>query len=222
MWQGVIIDIIFMIILAIAAYHGYKNGAVKVVLGFLVIILVIPIVYFTYKPVTNFVIKNTSIHENLKMSVYTSLESKNINETGKLEEDGEFLPVLTRKINDFITKAKDEHYNDLADKVSDEVATFAIQIFVILAWSIILFILLTILKLIIVKAVDVIPIINILNYALGTVLQVVKAIIIVFVILYLLQFVLPIIKSTFVQDSIEKTNLIKYMYNNNVINTFIK
>ena len=222
MWVGVIIDIIFVIILGIAAYYGYKSGAAKVVLGFLIIILIIPIVYFTYKPVTSFVIKNTSIHENIKTTMYDTLEAKNINESGKLEEDGEFLPVLTNKINDFINKAKDEHYNNLAEKVSEEVATFAVQTIVIIVWSIILYIVLTIIKIILVKIADAIPIINVLNYTLGSVLQVIKTIIIVFVVLYLLQFVLPVIKSTFIQDNIEKTNIIKYMYHNNIINKFIK
>ncbi len=222
MWVGVIIDIIFVIILGIAAYYGYKSGAAKVVLGFLIIILIIPIVYFTYKPVTSFVIKNTSIHENIKTTMYDTLEAKNINESGKLEEDGEFLPVLTNKINDFINKAKDEHYNNLAEKVSEEVATFAVQTIVIIVWSIILYIVLTIIKIILVKIADAIPIINVLNYTLGSVLQVIKTIIIVFVVLYLLQFVLPVIKSTFIQDNIEKTNMVKYMYHNNIINKFIK
>lgn len=222
MWQGVIIDIVFVVLLAIAAYRGYKDGAVKVVLGFLIILLVIPIVYLTYKPITELVIRNTSIYESIQSTVYTSLAAKNIEETEKLEDDGEFLPVLTKKINEFITKAKEDHYNNLTEKVSEQVATFVMQIIVIIGWSLTLFALLSILKIIIVKIVDVLPVINVLNYTLGSVLQVIKTTIIVFVVLYLFQFVLPVIKSTFIQDNIQKTNIIKYMYNNNVINKFIK
>ncbi len=222
MWIGIIIDIIFLVILAVSAYYGYKNGAIKVLLSLLIMILVIPIVYVTYKPVTEFVIKNTSVFDTLKTTVYTMLESKQVNENGELKADGEILPVLNHKINEYITKAKDEHYNNIAEKVSEELSRFVIQIVVMIAWSFILYFILTILRIIIVKVVDVIPIVNVLNYILGSILQVTKILVLIFVILYLLQFVLPVIKSSFIQDNIERTNIIKHMYKNNIINKFIK
>lgn len=223
MWLGVIIDILFVILLGASIYWGYKSGAVKVILDIAVILLIIPIVYFTYKPVTNFVIANTSIHEGIKSSVYSTLEAKKVNENETLEEDnGEYIPVLTKKINELITKAKEEKYNNVAEKVSEEIARFAVQIMVILAWSIILYIILTLIKMFIVKVVDIIPLVNVLNYAAGSVLQLAKTIILTFVVLYLLQFVLPVIKSTALTDTINKTNIIKYMYNNNFINNFTK
>lgn len=222
MWLGVIIDIILLVILAIAAYHGYRSGAVKVILSLLIILLIVPIVYLTHEPITDFVIRNTSLHENIKVSVYETLEAKNVNETEKLEDNDEYLPVLTKKINEFINKAKEEKYNNIAEKASEEVANFIMRIIVIIAWSILLYIVLTLVKIILVKIIDTIPFINVVNYVLGSILQVAKVIIIIFVALYLLQFVLPIIKSSVIQDNIEKTNLIKYLYHNNVISKFVK
>lgn len=221
MWVGIVIDVIFVILLAVAAYFGYRDGAVKVILDLVVIILVIPIVYLTYKPVSKYIIENTSLHSNIQESVYATLESKDIEEKEELEE-GEYIPVLTKKINELITKAKDEKYNNIAEKVSEEIATFAVQAIVIIAWSIIVYIVLTLIKMAIVKFVDIIPVINVLNYALGSILQVIKTVVIVFTLLYLLQFILPVIKSQKIQDNINKTTIIKYMYNNNIINRFIK
>ena len=221
MWVGIVIDVIFVILLAVVAYFGYRDGAVKVILDLVVIILVIPIVYLTYKPVSKYIIENTSLHSNIQESVYATLESKDIEEKEELEE-GEYIPVLTKKINELITKAKDEKYNNIAEKVAEEIATFAVQAIVIIAWSIIVYIVLTLIKIAIVKFIDIIPVINVLNYALGSILQVIKTVVIVFALLYLLQFILPVIKSQKIQDNINKTTIIKYMYNNNVINRFIK
>ena len=204
-----------------AIYQGYKSGAVKVVLGLVIMIIVIPIVYFTYKPITDLVIENTNIHEGIKQGVYETLESKDIERTEKID-DGEFLPVFTNKINELIHKAKEENYNNIVEKVSDDIARFAVQSIVIIGWSMVLYIILSLIKLIIVKTVDVLPVINTLNYVSGSVLQALKVLIITFLILYLLQFILPVIKSDFILENIEKTNIIKYMYNNNLINVFIK
>lgn len=221
MWVGIIIDIVFVILLAVAAYFGYRNGAVKVILDLAIIILIIPIVYFTYKPVTNFVIKNTSIHSKIEQSVKEQLDKHNVNEKEKIEDEKQ-LPFIIDKVNGLIQKAKSDHYGNVSEKVSKEIATFAVQAIVVIAWSLILYIILTIVKIIIVKFIDIIPVINVINYIAGSVLQVVKVIGIVFLILFLLQFILPAIKSTGLVDNIEKTKLIRYMYHNNIVNKFIK
>lgn len=216
--MGIIIDLIFIIILAIAIYQGYKNGAVKVLLGFVVFIITIPIVYFTYKPISKIVIENTSIQPNIKTTVYSMLKSKDVESVGKIEDNDDFLPIVTNRINDLINNAKEEKYHDVIDKVSEEIATFAVQSIVAFCWSIIVYILLTLLKIVIVKTVDVIPIVSTLNYIAGSIIQVIKVLIITFVLLYLLQFILPVINSSSVRDSIDKTNIIKYVYHNNIIN----
>lgn len=222
MWVGIIIDIIFLILLGVAAYLGYKDGAVKVILDFVIILLVIPIVYFTYKPVSKYIIENTSIHGKIKTSAYEMLESKEVEKKEKIEDSDTGLPVLTKKINELIKEAKNEKYNNIAEKVAEDIATFAVQAIVMIIWSIIIYIILTLIKIAIVKTIDIIPLINLLNYVAGSILQVLKILIITFILLYLLQFILPIIEQQGLQENINKTTIIKYMYNNNVINKFIK
>lgn len=221
MWLGIIIDIIFVVLLGLAAYKGYKDGAVKVVLDIVVIILVIFIVYITYKPVTKFVMENTNIHSNIERTIYDMLNDRNVNEKGKIE-DTENMPFIVNKVNALINDVKEEHYTNLSEKVAKEITTFVMQACVFLAWFIVLYILLTLAKMALVKFVDIIPFVNMINYLAGSILQVGKVLLLTFILIFLLQFILPIVKTDVIKNSIDRTTIVKYLYNNNPVNSFVK
>ena len=84
--MGIIIDIIFICILALSIYLGYKKGLVKVIFNVFAFLIAIILTVILYRPITNVVINNTELDEKIAnviiekgtVEVENSLENKTI------------------------------------------------------------------------------------------------------------------------------------------------
>ena len=64
MW--VIFDLLIIGIIGLCTFIGYKQGLVKAIIKILSFVIAIVIALILYKPVSNIIIKNTSIDDNIK------------------------------------------------------------------------------------------------------------------------------------------------------------
>ena len=64
MW--VIFDLLIIGIIGLCTFIGYKQGLVKAIIKILSFVIAIIIALILYKPVSNIIIKNTSIDDNIK------------------------------------------------------------------------------------------------------------------------------------------------------------
>lgn len=74
--MGFIMDIIAVLIVALTIFFGYKKGLVGVAYKLLAFIVSIVLTFILYAPVSNFVIDNTQIDENIYSTVKQNLTGK--------------------------------------------------------------------------------------------------------------------------------------------------
>ena len=102
--MGIFLDIVVVAILALNIILGYKKGLINVVFNIVAFLLAIVITLVLYKPVSNIIIQNTNIHENikemiLKRSQGTEPKEENI-------ESNDINKYIENSINNMTNEAK--------------------------------------------------------------------------------------------------------------------
>lgn len=76
MW--IIIDLIIVGMIALSTFIGYKQGLVKAAIKILSFFIAIIVAFVLYKPVSNIVVNNTSIDDNIKNSIIEKINPEGI------------------------------------------------------------------------------------------------------------------------------------------------
>ena len=66
---GIIFDIILVAIIALNVFICYRKGLVKLAVGLIAVIVAIIVSVVLYKPVSNIIIENTEIDENIENTI---------------------------------------------------------------------------------------------------------------------------------------------------------
>ena len=77
MW--IVFDLLVIGIIALCTFIGYKQGLVKAIIKILSFVIAIVIALILYKPVSNIIIKNTSIDDNIKNATIDAGQSIEVN-----------------------------------------------------------------------------------------------------------------------------------------------
>ena len=67
--MGILADILIIAILIINIIIGYKKGLVNVIFNIFAFLIAIIITFIAYKPISEIIIKNTSIYDNIKSTI---------------------------------------------------------------------------------------------------------------------------------------------------------
>ena len=190
-----IIDIIFIAILAIGAYLGAKKGLIKSVWGMGAWILTIILVKMMAEPVCE-IISNTSLYISLRDSIFSKISQKGIES---------FAFVGQNLITDVA--------GDAVSALSDIIARALSYIILIIAIRLLLSVVF-----IVVDLLSKLPVISGVNKLTGTVIGILNAFIISMVLLSLIS----VLGINFAVLSIHDSVIVKYLYNNNILlNLFI-
>ena len=84
-----IIDILIVLIIGLCTFIGYKRGLIKVAVNILGFFLAIIIAFVLYEPVSNIIIKNTPLKDNIKNSISDTIEGYVTNSENEIEEETE-------------------------------------------------------------------------------------------------------------------------------------
>lgn len=213
--MSIIIDLIIIGILALCIFFGYKKGLTKCIIKILSFFIAIIVAAVLFKPVSTFVIKNTSIHQNMKEAII-HLVGNDIEEDGKVKEDTNLPQTMVNYINESIEGAVEETKNKVVETVAENIATTAINVGV----ALLLFII-TRIALLFVSALSKIitdlPIIKQFDKAGGILYGLLKAFIIIFVIFAFISFISPVIEQTGIVIAINKSFIGSILYNNNLL-----
>lgn len=202
--MAILIDVILIAFIALVTFIGYKQGLVKAALKILSFFIAIVIALVLYKPVSNFIIKNTTIDEKIQsvMVKNTKLEEK--------EETKDSNIVKQNLTNKMIAGA-----NDTIESVSNAFTVKIIEIGVIIA----LYIIARIILIFVTKLADLIakiPGLKQINALGGTIYGFIKGVLLVYIILGVIYLVSPMLKSNTFKE-IDNTIITKEIYNNNVL-----
>lgn len=215
--SGVIVDLIILSIIISISYLSYKRGLSSVLYGIVAFILSIMIMFVLYKPVSNTIIANTNLDENMSNTIKNVLPDGIISEGKNIDEgNSEYSTGTTKIINGYINEAIQNSETDTLNYVSLQLSYFLIR----LITMVILFIVSRIILVIIKFATNIIsnlPVISTFDKSGGLIYGVIKSFLIVFAILAIFSAFSPIISSWGIIDAIERSYIGKAMYNNNFI-----
>lgn len=213
--MSVIIDLIIVGILALSIFFGYKKGLTKCVIKILSFAIALVVAVILFKPVSNFVIKNTQIDDNIKEAIM-NIVKEDVQEDGKVKEDTNLPQSMVTYINESIETAVEEAKTNVVEVAAENISITTVNVGV----AILLFIVIRI-ALIFVSALSSIitdlPIIKQFDKAGGILYGVLKALIIILVLLAVISFISPMIEQTGIITAINKSFIGSILYNHNIL-----
>ena len=206
---GIIFDIILVAIIALNVFICYRKGLVKLAVGLIAVIVAIIVSVVLYKPVSNIIIENTEIDENIENTI---IENFSAETDGEEDTDNGFMKYMEKYVNDSINKTR----NQIVLEASNVIATKLINICVFLG----IFIIARIVLILLTFIADIImslPILKQFNKAGGIIYGLIKALLIIYVILAIIFFIIYVSGNTTLSNAISSSYITKFFYNNNLL-----
>ena len=207
--MGIILDIVILAILALSIFFGYKKGLIGVVFNLCAFIVAIIITWILYTPVTNAIIKNTEIDDNIKNAIVEKGFIKN--DDKKEEQDG-----VNKYINEYVTTPISNTANDVVEETAKVVSEKVVAIGVAILLFIVVRIGLILLKFVI-EGIARLPIIKQFDKAGGIVYGGIRGMFIIYIFLAILFFIMSVNNSGMIADLINTSLISKIIYANNLI-----
>lgn len=210
--MGILADIIILIIIAICIFIGYKRGLIKCAINVLSFFIAIIVVILLTTPISNLIINNTKIDDNMQNTIIKNLNIEGANEI-KISDNA---PEVVREyVNDMMSDLANNTTN-VAQALAENISIIIINI----AVAIILFVG-TKLALAFVKVLaDILgklPLIKQFNKAGGIIYGIANGIVTVYTLLALISIIVPLLPDASIVDAINQSMLGKAMYDNNII-----
>lgn len=206
--MGIILDVILIAILVLSIFLGYKKGLIGVVFNFCAFLLAIIITWILYTPVTNIVIKNTEIDDNIRNAIV----EKGVIENKETEDEN----VVNKYIQEYVTTPITNTTNDVVEETAKIVSEKVVAIGVAIVLFIAVRIGLILLKFVI-EGIAKLPIIKQFDKAGGTIYGVIRGMFIIYIFLAILFFIMSLNNSGMIASMINTSLLSKYLYANNLI-----
>lgn len=194
----IIFDLIIIGIFALSIFIGYKQGLLKAIIKLLSFFIAIIVALVLYRPISNAIINNTLIDDNIKNVMVEKITPDNIQNT---EEN-----ITTNLLYGAETSV---------EEVANTFTVNLINIVVIL----ILFILVRIILIIVIKLTDIItklPLLKQANKLGGSIFGVLRGVVLIYTILAVVYLISPLISNN-VKEGIDKSLITSTLYNNNII-----
>ena len=211
--MGIVIDLIVICILLLAVFYGYKKGLVKVAVRFCTTIIAIVAVIVLSTPISNLIINATSIDETIENSIYKKVTSI-IQKEKEEKEKGNYVEELQGKL---IEDAKNDVLQPTARNISINVIRISVMIalFLIIKFG-----------LIFVKAladlITKLPVIKQFDKAGGVLYGIILGFPIIFITLEIIKISVELNPQSNIDKQIEQSYVTNTLYNNNLIDIFLK
>ena len=192
--MGIVIDVVTIAILILSVWLGYKKGLVNVIFNIFAFIVAIIATLILYKPVSNIIINNTQIDDNIKNAIIEKYGVEDVDETEK-ESTG-----LSSFIEGTIEKAMNETKQETVEDLAEEISLKVVQVVTGIILFIVIRVILICLRFLTASLAE-FPIIKQFNEVGGA-------------ILYL---VVVINQNGKIQEAVDNSYITKYLYEHNLI-----
>lgn len=207
--MSVIIDLIIVAVIAICIIIGYVRGLTGCLIKILSFVLSLVIAFILFVPVSNFVIENTQIDENLEKSIREMIISDN--KSSEEEIPTAMSDYINKRAEEIVDNAKEEVVNATARDISQTIVKAGIWI----ALFIVARIALIFLKLI-TSLISKLPVIKQCDKLGGIIYGVLEGLLITYFALAVISFITPITNKN-LSENINKSYLGSQMYNHNLL-----
>ncbi len=211
--MAIVIDIVILAILGLSIGIAYKQGLVNVIFKMITFFLALIIAFALYLPVTNFVVSNTQIDDNIKGFIVDNFKGKEDEGQQVKSEDINTSQVVQKYIKSYTDDVK----NNGIEKVAEELSVIVIKVVAFVGIFAVARMALYFVKLF-ANLIAKLPLIKEFNKAGGLIYGVVRGFIIVWAILAVIAIAIPINPNIQgLGDEIQKTYITKILYDYNVL-----
>ena len=127
--MSLIIDLIILGIIILCVFFGYKKGLTKCVIKILSFVIALAIAFVLFKPVSNLVINNTTLDDNIKNSIVSIVE-EDVSENGQVKEDTNLPKSMVEHINESINNSINETKGAVVNTVAEQISIGIINVLV--------------------------------------------------------------------------------------------
>ena len=156
-----ILDIIIILTILLCVIMGYKKGLIEVAFRLISFLIAIILSLMLYVPVSNYIIENTNIDEQIKTIIVNNINPEEV-ESEEKETSKEVPKIITDYINQTFTEVADTAKDNVTEIVATNLSITAIKILTLILLFIVIRIMLTIVKFI-TNLISKLPIINSAN-----------------------------------------------------------
>lgn len=213
--MSLIIDLIILGIIILCVFFGYKKGLTKCVIKILSFVIALVIAFVLFKPVSNFIINNTTLDDNIKNSIVSIVE-EDVSENGQVKEDTNLPKSMVEHINETINSSINETKVAVVNTVAEQISVGIINVLVAIGLFIIARIALMFVSALSSIITD-LPIIKQVDKIGGVAYGLVESLIIIFIAFAVISFISPMIESSGLIVAINKSILGSALYNNNLL-----
>ncbi len=207
--MSVIIDLIIVAVIAICIIIGYVRGLTGCLIKILSFVLSLVIAFILFVPVSNFVIENTQIDENLEKSIREMIISDN--KSSEEEMPTAMSDYINKRAEEIVDNAKEEVVNATARDISQTIVKAGtwIALFIVVRIALIFLKLIT-------SLISKLPVIKQCDKLGGIIYGVLEGLLITYFALAVISFITPITNKN-LSENINKSYLGSQMYNHNLL-----
>ena len=211
--MGIILDIVLLAIFALSVFVGYKKGLIGVVFNLCAFLVSLILTWILFTPVSNMIIKNTQIDDNIKnVIIEKGVIVVENNDKENEDEDNQ----INKYIQEYVSKPIKNTANNAVEETATIISQKVVAIGVAIGLFIVIRIVLIFLKFI-AEGIANLPIIKQCNKAGGTLYGVIRGLFIVYIVLAILFFIMSINNAGVIADTINSSIISKYLYTHNII-----
>ncbi|MBP3831144.1 MAG: CvpA family protein [Clostridia bacterium] len=211
--MGIILDIVLLAIFALSVFVGYKKGLIGVVFNLCAFLVSLVLTWILFTPVSNMIIKNTQIDDNIKnVIIEKGVIVVENNDKENEDEDNQ----INKYIQEYVSKPIKNTANNAVEETATIISQKVVAIGVAIGLFIVIRIVLIFLKFI-AEGIANLPIIKQCNKAGGTLYGVIRGLFIVYIVLAILFFIMSINNAGVIADTINSSIISKYLYTHNII-----
>ena len=207
--MSIIVDIAILAIIVLCIIIGYVRGLTGSLIKIVSFVLSLIIAFVLFIPVSNLIINNTEIDENLESSIRNMIIQDEQNEDENMPE------AITDYIGQKIDQAADDAKEAIVDSTARDVALTIVKAGTWIALFIIARILLIFLRFI-TSLIAKLPVIKQFDKLGGIIYGLIEGLIIVYFLLVLISFISPMLNGT-LANAIDESFVGSMMYNNNLL-----
>ncbi len=207
--MSIIVDLVILAILLLCIIIGYVRGLTGAIIKIISFVLSLIIAFVLFIPVSNFIINNTQIAENIEQTVREMIVGEDDAEDNTMPE------AITDYIAKQVEAASDSAKEAIADSTAREVSVTIVRAGTWIVLFIIAKILLIFLKFI-TSLIAKLPVIKQFDKIGGVVYGILEGLIIIYLLLAIISFVSPMVNGT-LSSAIENSYVGSILYNNNLL-----
>ncbi len=208
--MGIILDIVLIAIIALNVFICYKKGLVKLAVGLIAVAAAIILALVFYKPVSNLIIENTELDENIEKAIINNFTSET--QEGQEVKYVSVLDYLQKYVDDAVNKTQTEIVTQTAGMMAVKIINVAVLIGIFLLVRVVL-LLLTFISDIITS----LPILKQFNEVGGVLYGAIKALLIIYIILTIVFFIMCYTSNSTIADAINSSYVTKFFYEHNLL-----